>query len=255
MPVCPSSAAAVAPAPVATPGNLPADTPNDRPDDTPDGTVWFHLADPGARLQLWPQKAAFDPALGLLLVADAHLGKAVSFRQLGVPVPEATTHEALARLDHLVAATGARGIVFLGDLLHSARAHAAGTMATVAAWRLRQARLELTLVRGNHDQHAGDPPAALGVRVVDGPLRLGPWALVHQPEAVPGAYALAGHVHPCAVLVGRGGDRLRLPCFHFGPAAGVLPAFGPFTGMHALAAGAGVRRFAIAGAAVRALPA
>lgn len=219
------------------------------------GTAWFHLPAQAARLQLWPQKAAFEPELGLLLVADAHLGKAVSFRRLGVPVPEATTGEALARLDGLIAATGARGIVFLGDLLHSARAHAAGTMATVAAWRQRHAGLDLTLVRGNHDLHAGDPPAALGVRVVDGPLRLGPWALVHQPEAVPGAYALAGHVHPCAVLAGRGGDRLRLPSYHFGPATGVLPAFGPFTGMHALAAGAGVQRFAIAGATVHALPA
>lgn len=218
-----------------------------------DGTAWFEL--PGAaRLQLWPQRAAFEPALGLLLVADAHLGKAVSFRRLGVPVPEATTAEALARLDTLLAATGARGIVFLGDLLHSARSHAAGTMAAVAAWRSRHAALALTLVRGNHDAHAGDPPADLGIDVVDGPLRLGPWALVHAPQDVAGAYALAGHLHPCAVLGGRGGDRLRLPSFHFGAACGVLPAFGPFTGMHALPAGAGVRRYAVAGERVQALP-
>ena len=233
----------------------PAPAPAGFADHGPDpATAWFQLAGQAARLQLWPQKAAFEPELGLLLVADVHLGKAVSFRQLGVPVPEATTAEALVRLDGLVLATGARGIVFLGDLLHSARAHAAGTMAALQAWRDRQPALDLTLVRGNHDRHAGDPPATLGVRVVDGPLRLGPWALVHQPEAVPGAYSLAGHVHPCAVLKGRGGDRLRLPCFHFGPAGGVLPAFGPFTGMHALPAGEGVRRFAVAGAWVRQLP-
>ncbi|GCL62332.1 ligase-associated DNA damage response endonuclease PdeM [Pseudaquabacterium pictum] len=215
--------------------------------------AWF-TAPGGGRLQLWPQKAAFDPDLGLLLVADAHLGKAVSFRRLGVPVPEATTAAALDRLDALLVATGARGIVFLGDLLHSARAHAAGTMATVAAWRARHPALELTLVRGNHDAHAGDPPPALGVQVVDGPLRLGPWALQHEPAAVPGAYALAGHVHPGVVLTGRGGDRLRLPCFHFGPAHGVLPAFGPFTGLHILPADAGVRQYAVAGEVVQALP-
>lgn len=215
--------------------------------------AWF-TAPGGARLQLWPHKAAFDPDLGLLLVADAHLGKAVSFRQLGVPVPEATTAEALARLDSLLAATGARQLVFLGDLLHSARAHAAATMAAVAAWRARHARLDLTLVRGNHDAHAGDPPASLGVQVVDGPLRLGPWALLHQPAEVPGTYALAGHVHPGAVLAGRGRDRLRLPCFHFGPACGLLPAFGPFTGLHVLAAAPGVQRFVVADAAVLPLP-
>ena len=212
-----------------------------------DGTAWFRWPEGGGRLQLWPQKAAFDPDAGLLLVADAHLGKAVSFRRLGVPVPEATTDEALGRLDALIAATGARGIVFLGDLLHSARARAAGTMAALRAWRRRHAALDLTLVRGNHDQHAGDPPDALDIRVVDGPLRIGPWALLHQPGPVAGAFALAGHVHPCVVLGGRGGDRLRLPCFHFGKDGGVLPAFGPFTGMHALPRAAGDRLYAVAG--------
>lgn len=210
------------------------------------GTAWFTLPGGEGRLQLWPQKAAFEPDLGLLLVADAHLGKAVSFRRLGVPVPEATTGQALGRLDALLAATGARGIVFLGDLLHSARSHAAVTQAAVLAWRQRHPGVQLTLVRGNHDRHAGDPPAALGMQVVDGPLRRGPWALAHEPGAVPGAYALAGHVHPCVVLTGRGRDRLRLPCFHFGAAFGVLPAFGPFTGMHALPRAAGDRLFAVA---------
>jgi len=36
---------------------------------------------------------------------------------------------------------------------------------------------------------------------------------------------------------------------------GVLPAFGPFTGLHILPAGGGVRQFAVAGDAVQALPA
>ncbi|WP_395702491.1 ligase-associated DNA damage response endonuclease PdeM [Aquabacterium sp.] len=189
---------------------------------------------PGAPLQLWPQRAAFDPASGSLLIADAHIGKAQSFRRLGVPVPSGTTAEGLARLDALLAATGARRIVFLGDLLHAKRGLAPGVLAQVQAWREGHAAIEMTLVRGNHDERAGDPPPALGIACIDGPLRLGPWALQHHPEAVPGAYALAGHVHPCVVLSGRANDRLRLPCFHFGAQVGVLPAFGGFTGMHAL---------------------
>ena len=214
------------------------------------GTAWI-TAPGGGRLQLWPQKAAFEPDLRLLLVADAHIGKAVSFRRLGVPVPRGSTVEALARLDALLAATGAQGIVFLGDFLHSVRSLAPATMAAVAAWRARHRALALTLVRGNHDQHAGDPPAALAMQVLDGPLRLGPWALAHHPDPAPGAYVLAGHVHPCVVLGGRGSagpgfDRLRLPCFHFGAAVGVLPAFGGFTGMHALPRAAQDRLFAVA---------
>ena len=202
---------------------------------------------PGAlgRLHLLAHKAAFEPDLSLLLVADAHIGKAVSFRRLGVPVPAGSTDDALQRLDQLLASTGARGIVFLGDLLHSVRAQGPSTRAALGAWRQRHAGLDLTLVRGNHDRHAGDPPAALGVRCVDGPLRLGPWALVHHPEPVPGAYALAGHVHPGVVLAGRARDRLRLPCFHFGAAIGLLPAFGAFTGLHIMPRQAGDQLFAV----------
>jgi metallophosphoesterase superfamily enzyme len=37
-------------------------------------------------------------------------------------------------------------------------------------------------------------------------------------------------VHPCAVLVGPGRQRERLPCFWLGHETGVLPAFGEFTG-------------------------
>jgi metallophosphoesterase superfamily enzyme len=78
-------------------------------------------------------------------------------------------------------------------------------------------------------------------------------ALCHHPVARPGAYVLAGHSHPC-VHVGRGIDRLRLPCFHFGAAVGVLPAFGAFTGMHAIVREADDRVFAVADNGVHALP-
>jgi metallophosphoesterase superfamily enzyme len=108
------------------------------------------------------------------------------------------------------------------------------------AWRLRWPRLQLGLVRGNHDAHAGDPPASLDMRLHDEPWRVGPWALQHHPQAVPGHHALAGHLHPGVALRGRARDRLRLPCFHFSPCddgrhtLGVLPAFGGFTGLHLL---------------------
>ena len=208
----------------------------------------------GERLALLPQRAVYLPAHRSLLVADAHLGKAVSFRRLGVPVPEATTGGTLARLDAALTATGAERVIFLGDLLHSARAQASATLAAVQRWRDQHALLDLVLVRGNHDRHAGDPPADWGVRAVDEPLRLGSLALMHHPRPVSGAYVLAGHLHPCAVLGGRAHDRLRLPCFHFGPAVGVLPAFGEFTGMHALPRAPGDRVFVVQGDAVLPLP-
>jgi len=209
----------------------------------------------GVALQLLPQRVAYLPEQRLLLVADAHIGKAGSFRSLGVPVPRGTTAQTLGVLDALLEATGAAGIVFLGDLLHSARGRAADTLAAVAQWRGRHAGIALTLVRGNHDRHAGDPPADWGVEVVDEPLRVGGLALAHHPAPVAGAYVIAGHLHPCVVLGGRAHERLRLPCFHFGAGVGVLPAFGAFTGMHAVRPAAGDRVFAVAGDSVREIPA
>ena len=200
----------------------------------PPGAVAVVLG-PQARLWLLPQRAAFDPDRGLLFVADAHLGKAVSFRRLGVPVPAGTTAQALARLDEAIAATQAQHIVFLGDLLHSRRSLAPETLAEVGAWRAR------------HALHAGDPPADWQVRALDGPLHCGPWALLHEPAVVPGAYALAGHVHPGVVLGGRANDRLRLPCFRFGASSGLLPAFGEFTGLHVPERQAAERVYAVAG--------
>lgn len=197
-----------------------------------------------------------------LLVADAHFGKAVSFRKLGVPVPRGTTAGTLDKLDAAIRDTGARQVVFLGDFLHSVRSHAAGTLGVLQAWRAANPDLPLTLVRGNHDDRAGDPPATLGFTVVDEPLRLGPFALCHHPRPVEGAYVLAGHWHPCISVAGRAFERLRLPCFWLGDdsgqlprqAVGILPAFGHFTGMHRIEPRAGDRIFPVAGDVVRALP-
>jgi DNA ligase-associated metallophosphoesterase len=209
----------------------------------------------GCTLQLLPQRAAYLNQQRTLLVADLHIGKAVSFRRLGVPVPGGTTSETLGRLSAAVLATGAQRIVFLGDLLHSVRSRAPATWAAVAQWRAQHARLQLTLVRGNHDSHAGDPTPDWDIECLDGPMHIAGLALAHHPDPVPGAYVLAGHIHPAALLGGRADQQLRLPCFHFGPQVGVLPAFGAFTGMHVLPRGPGDRVFVVAEDAVRALPA
>ena len=204
----------------------------------------------GQALTLLPEKAAFLPASRTLLVADAHIGKAVTFRALGVPVPRGTTSETLAVLSALVAKWRARRIVFLGDFLHSARAHAAATLGAVARWRRAHASLALVLVRGNHDGRAGDPPAHLGIEIVDEPHALDGFALCHHPRPRRGSYVLAGHLHPCIGIGGRGFDHLRLPCFWLGDDVGVLPAFGAFTGMHPIRPEPTDRVFAVADDAV-----
>jgi len=201
----------------------------------------------GERVLLLPERALFRPATGELLVADAHWGKAATFRAAGIAVPGGTTGEGLARLDAALARTGAEALVFLGDLFHARQAQSPQVLAEVRGWRARHAALRISLVRGNHDRGAGDPPGELGFSVADPPRPAPPFVYDHHPDPHPDGYVLAGHVHPAAVLRGPGGMRERLPCFHFGRHAGILPAFGAFTGAATVAPRPGEQVFVIAG--------
>ncbi len=208
----------------------------------------------GQALRLLAQKAAYLPASHTLLVADLHFGKAVTFRRMGVPVPRGTTSQTLGVLSELLALTGAARIVFLGDFLHGPKAHAPSTLGALARWRERHAAIDLVLVRGNHDDRAGDPPPGLRVTVVDEPLVEGGLALCHHPLPRAEGHVVAGHLHPCIGLGGRAHDRLRLPCFWLGAQVTVLPAFGSFTGMHPIAALPGDRVYVSDGETVRVVP-
>lgn len=203
----------------------------------------------GERVLLLAQKALVWPAQRMLVVADIHFGKAAAFRSLGVPVPRGTTTENLLALDALVERYGVRQIVFLGDFLHARAAHARATQAALLAWRGRQPDLALTLVRGNHDRHAGDPARELDIDLVDEPYHVGPFAFCHHPDLAAPGYVLAGHVHPVFVLATRF-EALRLPCFVLGTSRMILPSFGAFTGGHVVTPEAGDRIYVSSGEAI-----
>lgn len=208
----------------------------------------------GERVALLPERALLWPGEGTLFVADAHFGKDAAFRAHGLPVPDGTTAETLDVLDALVERHGARRVVFLGDFLHARAGRTPATLEALARWRCRRAALALVLVRGNHDRHAGDPPAALGIDVVAEPWRVGPFAACHEPAHGAGAYAVAGHLHPAYVVRGRAHQTARLACFVVGPHCAVLPAFGRFTGMHPVRPGPDQRVYVVAGDAVLRVP-
>lgn len=188
----------------------------------------LHLA--GEEIWLLADKALYWPARQCLLIADIHFGKASAYRSLGQPVPQGTTSANLQRLDQLLETYVCAQVIFLGDFLHGPGSHSPSTLGALRAWRSRHEGLKLTLIRGNHDKRAGDPPGDLSIEVVTEPLLLGPFALQHEPEPHASHHVLAGHVHPVYRLRGKGRQSLRLPCFQIGSLLSLLPAFGAFTG-------------------------
>jgi uncharacterized protein len=201
----------------------------------------------GELVRLLPERALFWPRAATLVAADFHWGKGATFRAAGIPIPVGGTGDDLARLDAALGRTCARRLVILGDLFHARAGRIAGqTLAELRRWRARQPELEMMLVRGNHDRHAGDPPEDLRINCVNAPAFVPPFVLRHEPSASAEGYTLAGHLHPGVVLTGPGLLRERLPCFWLTPTTAVLPAFGSFTGLAPVPAEPGDHVFVIA---------
>jgi DNA ligase-associated metallophosphoesterase len=204
----------------------------------------------GAPAVLMAEHAVYLPEMRTLLVADAHFGKAATFRAGGIFVPRGTTSSTLARLDGALIRTGAMRLVFLGDLLHAREGRSPETLRAVQEWRESRGEIDVVLVRGNHDRSAGDPPESLGITCVDAPMLEGTFAFAHHPSPLPNQYVFAGHIHPAARMRGPGRQWERLPCFWVQPSMMVLPAFGDFTGLGDIEPAEGDRVFVVAEGAV-----
>ena len=208
----------------------------------------------GERVELHAARALHWPRERTLFVADVHLGKAAAFRAGGVPMPRGATAADLARLTRLLQRTGARHVVVLGDFFHAKAGRVAALDAAFNAWRAQHRDVTITLVRGNHDARAGDPPAHWNVACVADPHPLPPFIGCHHPVAPPTGYALCGHLHPGVWIHGAAEQSARLPCFVIGPRRAILPAFGRFTGLATVDSRTDDTIVAIAGSRLFALP-
>lgn len=176
-----------------------------------------------ARLRLLADRAVYWPARRLLLVADLHLGKGDVFRRHGIAVPRGGTGQDLARLDRLLAQTGASRLMLLGDVVHGP-INPAHWQAQWRQWRGQHAGLCVQAVRGNHDRALDR--GRLGIELLGGAVEEDGLWLRHDPVD-DGRPTLCGHLHPVVRLPGLA---RALPVFHGRREQLVLPAFGAFTG-------------------------
>jgi len=180
-------------------------------------------------LELLPEGAAYHKRTLTLFVADLHLGKAATFRKLGIPVPEGSNEETLQKLELPLTRTSAQQVVILGDFFHAAAGRTESVMESINAWFLRNNAIQFALVRGNHDRSAGDPPAEWQIQCVDEPYQTAGFCCMHEANTNSAFPVLSAHVHPVLKLEGK-----RFPCFAIKNKHLLFPAFGAFTGGHAL---------------------
>jgi len=183
----------------------------------------------------WPKHNA-------LLAADLHWGKDSTFRAHGIPVSRQHLQVELDRLIQACRATQAEQLWVLGDLCHGLDGLDAQTEDRIqSACQHLPRRL---LVEGNHDQHLQAQVRSWGFEWCHEGHLLDGIALRHHPG--PGIH---GHLHPTHWLR-QGRERLRLPCFRWGPESMVLPAFTGFSNGPARALGRGENAIVIAGTQV-----
>lgn len=212
------------------------------------GVYHFYLLE--EELVFLPQKAIWFPKHQTLLVSDTHLGKGAHFRKAGIAIPQILAQEELARLSDLISELNPQKMIFLGDLFHSEMNNDCDWF---VLWRELHQKIEMILVKGNHDILPESFYQKVHLKVVNS-FFVGKFKLMHEPPKSPDEnYIIAGHIHPGVRLKGKARQGVTLPCFYFGAQFAVLPAFGKFTGKALMKIQTNDRIFAIAGEQVIAI--
>ncbi|MEN8866269.1 MAG: ligase-associated DNA damage response endonuclease PdeM [Akkermansiaceae bacterium] len=186
------------------------------------------------KVELLVGRAAFMPASGSLVVADLHLGKAATFRNRGLAVPEGSNAADLRRLQSLVDFKQPKQLIIAGDLFHSADGMSTSTIRSFHEW-LERLDLPVILTEGNHDRRSWFTRHKFPIEVTP-ELALDSLIITHDPYDLsadrPG---IAGHLHPGVRIKESARQSFHIAGFLLKKAEHlILPAFSEFTGIYPL---------------------
>lgn len=179
----------------------------------------------GERLSLRACGALWWEEQGVLVVSDLHLEKGSAYAERGQMLPPYDTGATLGRIGDLLAELQPEIVISLGDSFHDRHARVRMSIEDVRLIRSMTDCCDWIWIEGNHDPK---PPADLGGRSAN-ELRLGALAFRHEPTPGPAPGEIAGHLHPCARIDGRGGS-VRTRCFASDGQRLIMPAYGALTG-------------------------
>jgi uncharacterized protein len=167
-----------------------------------------------------------------LILSDLHLGKTGHFRKSGIAVPQGIFKEDMQRFVTQLQLYKPQQVIVIGDMFHSDdnKEHD-----FFLKWRNDFSRLDIHLVKGNHDILKESWYKAAGINIHNCEMIIDNFVFVHDFTdcAVPAkGYIFSGHIHPGISIRGLGNQSLHFPCFYFGAHYAVLPAFSRFTGTY-----------------------
>jgi len=180
----------------------------------------------GAQLCLQPCGGLWWEEADVLVVSDLHLEKGSSYASRGQMLPPYDTRATLLRIARLIEVLQPTTVISLGDSFHDRRARPRMANDDVALIRSMTAICDWVWIEGNHDPK---PPEDLGGRMAS-ELQLGALTFRHEPTAGAAPGEIAGHLHPCARVLGRAGRSVRARCFATDGERLVMPAYGALTG-------------------------
>ena len=180
----------------------------------------------GARVRALTCGGLWWDEAGVLVVSDLHLEKASSYAARGQMLPPYDTRATLARLTRQMETLRPQTVISLGDSFHDRGARPRMAPDDVALVRAMTGACDWVWIEGNHDPK---PPEDLGGRM-ESDLKIGALTFRHIPSESAAPGEVAGHLHPCARVVGRGGRTVRARCFATDGERLVMPAYGALTG-------------------------
>ncbi len=206
---------------------------------------------------LLPEKAVYWKSQQMIIIADAHFGKVVHFRNHGYAVSPGVAGENFEKISELLECYEPQKVLFLGDIFHSKHNREWDFLVEMISQHMKST--EFILVQGNHDMLNQNFYIRSGFQPAGESYILPPVVFSHYPmeedEIKEGMLNFAGHIHPGVRLSGLAKQHTRLPCFYFkNNRQLILPAFGVFTGIYKIEPQRNDRVFAVFDGGLREVP-
>lgn len=170
-----------------------------------------------------PSKALFWKRLEILIIADLHLGKSMSFAKNKQFLPPYDTKDTLEKLFITLDKIKPKKLIIVGDLVHDFLSTLSLKNRDYKNFNLYTKHTEFIWVKGNHDKNVNIEGFKNYLN-----YEIEKFIFTHQPVES-SLYQICGHYHP-KVKISHKGKTIFKSSFVHNEQLFILPSFGSLTG-------------------------